>query len=208
MKPLSDDLLEKHNARLEVVRKSIESHKTEIAAQHTVRKEAIDAERSARELIETAQHDQHNAALTINKAQESIRVLEVELLDTTKLLEADAHLKKVNALLAEQTAFLDALEDRLDRMQADLTADLPDFANFLEPAKTIEKIRNISAHSGFTQVAIDIRNCENNYNRLLTDLCEKKIKGEHIPVSMAKERNNILDRLLQTPAVESVWNLK
>lgn len=208
MKPLSDKHVKQHNDRQEVVRKTIESHKTEIAAQHTVRKEAIEAERTAREVVEKAQQEQHNAALTINKAQESIRVLEVELIDTQKLLEADAHLKKVNALLAEQASFLDALEARLDKMQKDLTEELPDFANFLEPAKTIEKIRNISAHSGFSQVALDIRNSENFYNRLLNELCEKKINGEQIPVSMARQRNDILDRLLQTPAVESIWNLK
>lgn len=205
-KELSQDALNAFAEREKVLAKLIADNLTEQEAQREVKRASQEAIKQAQTLIANAESDIAAANQVIINMKDGVAIAEREIEEMKADIAEHEYNAKYNALCKEQTPFWDAASTRLAKIQAELKEELPDFADFLEPAEAMEKLQQTIEKSPFTQYAVDIRNVEGNYYRLLIDLVVDKLDGKKIRLARHQERNALLDRFLKSDTIEKIWN--
>lgn len=159
------------------------------------------------EKISSIQKNNQSLNIAIHKNTSEIEEHKRKILAAGNMLEEDAKEKAINALVDEQPYFWEAAEVRLAKIQEELSAELPDFANFVDPEDAIKNIRSIAeAPRSFGGVALFIRNTNSDYTNYIRDLCEKKHNGVAIPLSLQRQKTVILDNFLNSQPIEGYWS--
>lgn len=209
MKPrkvLKEDALKAFAERQKALAKVITDNLAEKEKQVELKRAARQAIEQAQTLIAKAEAEIADANLVIRNMQDGITLAEAENEEINADLANHEYNAKFNAMMSEQSDFWAAATIRLQKIQEELKEELPDFANFLDPAQAMENLRKQTEGSPFTQYSVDVRTVAGNYQRLLEDLVSDKLDGKSIRLSRHQERNNLLDRFLKSETIERSWN--
>ena len=137
----------------------------------------------------------------LSKQRHELNVFEMEL-------AKDERERKIVDLMKEHPDFWTALENRLQKTQDELISDFPDCTNFLSPSQAIKNLKAITERErSFSQTKVFITTTKGLYENLVRQSCENKLDGVKITVQHHKERTNVLDRFIQAPDIEPMWNL-
>ena len=123
-------------------------------------------------------------------------------------LKADAHEKEVSSLYRQQPDFFTVLKARYETQIEELNSGLENFSTYLGSDEFCEKIKQLSDSSGFSSSLVAMRDAKTEYENLIKEFCEMKIKKQNIPANTLQGRFVILDRLIFMREVEAIWNVQ
>lgn len=165
--------------RRDTLKSEHDGKRTKIADLQAQIKENNAANEEFERTIRTLQNEQTHIANEYHPL-----IANIERIQRT--LEEDAWQKQVAELVAEQADFYSVLERELTKMQADLKDDVGNFVTFVDPATACKNIRKVIEHGGIGNSQLTLRSGLNNYQQAITDLCEKKLRGQPIDISLGQ----------------------
>jgi len=131
--------------------------------------------------------------------------LNKEVYEAEQALANHQHATKVKELFDKQTDFYTALERELVKQHEELTESVGDFVKLVDPAVACSKLRNIIENGGISEANLVVRSGKTNYDQCITDLCERKIRGDTIDISVGTMPVQIVKNWLQKPSVTHYW---
>ena len=127
--------------------------------------------------------------------------------EAEKALAEHKHSTKVKELFDKQIDFYTALERELIKNHQELTESVGDFVELVDPAVACKKIRTIIEKGGISEANLVLREGKGNYDKCITDLCERKIRGDTIELSAGTMPVQIIKTWLQKPSVTQYWRV-
>ena len=203
---LSPETLKGYDDQEKALAKVIMENLAESEKQREEKRASLNAIAEAKALIEQSEASIAEANNTIRQKTHEAQLAERKIEDIKANIATHEYSVKFNKMIQEQTPFWTAATARLERIQAELKEDLPDFADFIEAKEALTSIQKSAKDNPFTQWSVDVRTTVGNYERLLIDLVVDKLDGKKIRLARHQERNALLDRFLKSDSIERQWN--
>ena len=190
--------LEEANTKQDELKSTHEDTRTEIAKLQAKIKENEDTNEKLRFDVVGLQRQLQEIASEYNPLNQVIS-------DIEERLATDAWEKKLAEMVDKQADFYDVVERELEKMQVDLAETVGDFVEFIEPATACKNIQRQINQVGYSQISMILKRGVDNYNRAITDLCERKLRGQPIELSQGSLPVDRIRDWLRTKEVVTYW---